>query len=226
MYPALLLMFPSLARSLVQYRADRLEGAYEKAKSYSPPYEGAMFPWESARTGVETCPEWAATGLREQHISADISLSVWQYYLVTKDAQWLAAVGMPILVGIADFYVSRAEFDESRKTAHINDVIPPDEYVDHVDDSVYTNFAAAEALRFTLRAAEETGTVLGHAEAYAELATALVILFNEELGIHPEYLGYNGSTIKQADAVMLHYPWGLQVHMRTYWMHTKLFVII
>ena len=31
----------------------------EKAASYSPPYLGAMFPWESAFTGEECCPTWA-----------------------------------------------------------------------------------------------------------------------------------------------------------------------
>jgi trehalose/maltose hydrolase-like predicted phosphorylase len=42
--------------------------------------------------------------------------------------------------------------------AHINDVIPPDEYVDHVNDSVYTNFVAAQSLRFTFAAASVLGT--------------------------------------------------------------------
>jgi trehalose/maltose hydrolase-like predicted phosphorylase len=155
--------------------------------------------------------QWAATGLREQHISADISLSVWQFYMETADVEWLAAVGMPILTGVADFYLSKSKFDASRQTAHLNDVIPPDEYVDHVDDSVYTNFAAAEALRFTLRCADIVGVELERAGAYSELASALVILFDEAQGIHPEYLGYNGSAIKQADVVMLHYPWGLDM---------------
>ena len=158
---------------------------------------------------METCPEWAATGLREQHISADISLSVWQYYSVTNDVEWLKTIGMPILTGVADFVLSRAEFDGD--TAHINGVIPPDEYVDMVDDSVYTNFAAAEALRFALLGAEEAGVVLEKAAAYAELSSALVLIYDEKLGIHPEYRGYNGSIIKQADAVMLHYPWGMEM---------------
>ena len=210
MYPPILLLNPSIAKSLVQYRYDRLNGAYSKAKSYSPPYEGAMFPWESAFTGVETCPEWAATGLREQHISADISLSVWQFYSVTRDAEWLEEIGMPILKGVADFLLSRAEYDDNGH-AHIRDVIPPDEYVDNVDDSVYTNYAAAEALRFALKGAEAVEMHLARADEYLELANALVILYDKDLAIHPEYHGYNGSTIKQADVVLLHYPWGLNM---------------
>jgi trehalose/maltose hydrolase-like predicted phosphorylase len=50
MYPPLLLMQPDLARSLIQYRHDRLPAAEAKAQAYKPPdqnagLEGAMFPW-------------------------------------------------------------------------------------------------------------------------------------------------------------------------------------
>jgi hypothetical protein len=78
MYPALLFLYPDIARSLLQYRFDRIEGARTKASSYSPPWAGAMYPWESAFSGQETCPTVAETGLREHHISGDISLAVWQ----------------------------------------------------------------------------------------------------------------------------------------------------
>jgi protein-glucosylgalactosylhydroxylysine glucosidase len=64
MYPPMMYLHEDIARSLIQYRFDRLDGARSKAKSYQPPYNGTMFPWESASTGVETCPDWAPTGLR------------------------------------------------------------------------------------------------------------------------------------------------------------------
>lgn len=34
-------------------RADEPAGAFYKASQYVPPYEGAMFPWESAVSGTE-----------------------------------------------------------------------------------------------------------------------------------------------------------------------------
>jgi protein-glucosylgalactosylhydroxylysine glucosidase len=207
MYPPLLLLQPDMARSLMQYRFDRLDGAYAKARSYDPPYAGAMFPWESAFSGVETCPLWAPTGLREQHISADIALAVWQYYSVTGDKKWLESTGMPILIGIADFYISRAVFDEGGITAHIYGVIPPDEYVENCNDSSYTNFAAAQALRFAVYGAQDLALELDNSVEYLALADALVILSNTTLGIHAEYDGYAGQLIKQADVVLLHYPW-------------------
>jgi trehalose/maltose hydrolase-like predicted phosphorylase len=212
MYPSLLLMRPSTARSLVAYRFNRLDGAYKKAKTYSPPYEGAMFPWESAFTGVETCPSWAPTGEREQHISADISLAVWQYFSVTQDMEWLRTVGYPILKGVADFFVSRVTMEttaDGTTVAHIYDVIPPDEYVEHANDSVYTNFGAASALRSAVSAAALLGETVP--TTYTTVADALVVLFDATLNIHPEYQGYPGNTIKQADVVLLHYPWNMEM---------------
>lgn len=76
MYPSVLALHPDLAAMMLQYRFARIPGAELKAKSYKPPYSGAMFPWESAFTGEEVCPTWAATGLREIHISGDIACVV------------------------------------------------------------------------------------------------------------------------------------------------------
>ncbi len=51
MYPGLLLLHNDIANSVLAYRHARIPGAEEKAQSYSPPYTGTMFPWESAFTG-------------------------------------------------------------------------------------------------------------------------------------------------------------------------------
>lgn len=72
-----------------------------------------LFSAESAFTGVETCPAWAPTGTHEVHISADVAVSVWQYWQASRDvgSGWLREVGYPLLAGIADFWVSRAVAD-------------------------------------------------------------------------------------------------------------------
>ena len=57
MYPTLLAWHPTIARSLLEYRVERLPLARAKAKTYKPPYAGAMFPWESAVSGaIEGAP--------------------------------------------------------------------------------------------------------------------------------------------------------------------------
>jgi hypothetical protein len=83
----------------------------------------------------------------------------------------------------------RAEWDASG-AAHINVVIPPDEYAVGVNDSVYTNVAAATVLD----AATTAASLMGRRPdpAWARVARALVVLVDEQEGIHPEYQGYQG----------------------------------
>ena len=90
MFPPLLLWHPPIARSLLQYRHDRIPQAREKARSYKPPYEGAMWPWESAFSGVEACPSTAPTGELEQHITGDIAFAARQYYAALTSSKYMS----------------------------------------------------------------------------------------------------------------------------------------
>jgi protein-glucosylgalactosylhydroxylysine glucosidase len=134
MFPPLALLQPKIATSLMEYRVLRIPAAMTKALSYDPPYAGAMFPWESAVSGVEVCPTWAATGQLEQHISGDIVFAARTLYEVTGNQTWLANEGYALASGVADWIKSRVSYDD-QGAAHIQDVIPPDEYAEG-DDSV------------------------------------------------------------------------------------------
>ncbi|MDB5014057.1 MAG: glycoside hydrolase family 65 protein, partial [Daejeonella sp.] len=107
MYPAMLVMHPELAKSMLEYRFQRLEAA--KRNAFSKGYKGAMFPWESADTGVEETPVWALSGPFEHHITADVAIAAWSYYQVTQDKEWLKEKGWPVLKETADFWASRVE---------------------------------------------------------------------------------------------------------------------
>jgi trehalose/maltose hydrolase-like predicted phosphorylase len=90
----------------------------------------------------------------------------------------------------------------------INTVQPPDEYHTGVNNSAYTNAAAATALRDAVKAAQ----VLGRSAptSWTTVATGLTqtMPFDSTLNIYDEYDGYNGEQVKQADVVMLTYPIG------------------
>ncbi len=83
MYPALLVLHPEIAKSMVEYRYQRLDAA--KRNAFSKGFKGAMFPWESAETGVEETPVWALSGPFEHHITACVAIAAWNYYCVTQD---------------------------------------------------------------------------------------------------------------------------------------------
>lgn len=70
---------------------------------------------------------------------------------------------------------------------------------------------ASQALKFAVLASEVLGVECVQCAVYAQVAEDLVILFDETLGIHPEYEGYPGNTVKQGDVVLLHYPLGMDM---------------
>lgn len=144
---------PDIARKLVEYRYLSLPGAHKKAAGNQ--FEGAQFPWESAwLDDGEVTPVWGAadiitglptkiwSGFIEQHITADVAYAVWQYYMVTKDEEFMDKYGYELLLDTAKFWVSRLEYSEEDKKYHINDVVGPDEYKEHADDNAFTNYMA------------------------------------------------------------------------------------
>ena len=206
MYPALLAQHPDEAGSVVGYRYRTRDGARRNAARTG--YAGMRFAWESAQTGDEVTPTWAETGHLEQHITADVALAQWQYYLATGDRDWLRTRGWPILAGAADFWASRVTRGDDGRF-HINVVEGPDEQNWPVDDEVYTNATASRVLRIATRAA---ALVDQPAPArWARVADGLVVLAPRPLGglpaVRPEFRGYAGQQVKQADAVLLTYPW-------------------
>ncbi len=100
---------PDVARQLLRYRWLNLAGAKRKAARGG--WQGALFPWESARSGDEETPPFAAinirTGLRqkvasaeaEHHLVADIAWAVAAYGQATIDAKFMAQEGRELLEG-------------------------------------------------------------------------------------------------------------------------------
>jgi trehalose/maltose hydrolase-like predicted phosphorylase len=200
MYPALLVMQPALAKSLVEYRFQRLPAARRNAFSHG--YRGAMFPWESAGTGVEETPVWALSGPFEHHITACVGLAAWNYYCVTQDKDWLKEKGWPILRETADFWASRVERNGPGKY-DINNVVAADEWAENVDNNAFTNAAAKAVLQHASSAAKVLG--LPADPDWKQVADNIPILVMEN-GVTKEHATYKGEGIKQADVNLLAYP--------------------
>ena len=200
MFPPLLLFNQDIARSLVNYRSDRLAPAKQRAINYG--YGGAMFPWESDDTGEEATPPFALTGPFEHHITADIAIAFWNYYRVSKNKEWLQEKGFPVIREIADFWVSRvtANVDGSYS---IDNVVGANEFAPNVNDNAFTNGAAITALNYAVKAAEELGVASN--PKWQEVANNIKILRFRN-GTTKEHSEYNGEIIKQADVNLLSYP--------------------
>ena len=203
MYPPMLLLNQGIARAMIDYRTDRLVPARRKASDYG--YQGLMFPWESDSDGQEATPVWALTGPMEHHVTADVGIAAWNYYLVTKDMHWLRDEGWELLKGIAEFWVSRAERNDDGSYS-INGVVGADEYAQNVNDNAFTNASASVALRNAVKAAEICG--YDAPQIWNSVAEGLRLHRTSD-GVTMEFDGYAGEQIKQADVNLLAYPLGV-----------------
>ena len=200
MFPALLVLHPELAKSMVEYRYQRLEPA--KRNAFSHGYKGAMFPWESAETGVEETPVWALSGPFEHHITADVGMAAWNYYCVTQDKEWLKEKGWALLSYTADFWASRVERNGPGKY-DIKNVVAADEWAENVDNNAFTN-ASAKA---NLYAATEAAKLLGITpNADWKTVADNIPVLKMDNGVTREHATYNGEGIKQGDVNLLAYP--------------------
>ncbi|MBC7814921.1 MAG: glycoside hydrolase family 65 protein, partial [Burkholderiales bacterium] len=210
--PTMILTQPDIARNLLMYRYHLLEPARENARING--FEGAMFPWESADTGIETTPKWSDplpdgskiriwTGEREQHISTDIAYAVWQFWRWTGDDAFMRNHGAEIVLDTAAFWGSRVE----PKDGHyeISEQIGPDEYHEGVDNSVFTNRMVVWHLETALKllkwleltspvdAARLTAVLdlnpsrLAH---WKDVIANMLIPYDEEKRIHVQFPGF------------------------------------
>ena len=162
-FPFLLFRFPALARSLLLYRYRRLPAARQLAEEQG--YRGAMFPWRSARTGREETPRFQWNLLSDhwmpdhthlqRHIGAIVAYNVWQYVQVTGDQSFLADYGAELILEIARFWASLAQYHPDLDRYEICGVVGPDEYHTHypeadapgINNNTYTNVMAVWTLR-------------------------------------------------------------------------------
>lgn len=200
MYPALLVLHPEIARSLMEYRFQRLQAA--KRNAFSLGFKGAMYPWESAGTGVEETPVWALSGPFEHHITADVANAAWSYYCVTQDKAWLKERGWPILEATADFWASRVE-RSGPGHYDIKDVVAADEWAENIDNDAFTNGAA----RVNLENAAAAAGILGlKADPDWALVARNIPIGHLPNGVTREFDTYAGENIKQGDVNLLAYP--------------------
>ena len=111
MFPVVNLIDSDWAKSLLDYRFNKLKAAKDYANQTG--FRGTRYPWESAYTGVEAtqpcCPEVA---LFQHHITGDISFAVRNYLAATLDLEWIKDKGCEMADEIAKFWASRVKFNQ------------------------------------------------------------------------------------------------------------------
>lgn len=212
--PFFIYTFPDIARKLVEYRYQTIEGARKKAREGG--FRGAMYAWESAFTGEETTPKWSAIdivtgepiriwcGEIEQHITVDVVFGIWHYFQVTGDIDFMLNYGFEIHFDTANFWISRLEYNQEQDRYEIHNIIGPDEYGEHVNNNAYTNRMVQWHLRKAVEFSDWLKTnddeiwkqlndrlhMEQHQPEWAEKAEKMHVAIDEETGIIPQYDGF------------------------------------
>jgi kojibiose phosphorylase len=214
MLPFFTYVMPDIARNLLLYRYRLLDAARKKAKSFG--YEGAQYPWESTLDGEEATPPAliqaetgeiipVLNGVIELHITASIAQAVWKYWQVTNDDAFMRDYGAEILLSAAVFWASRAEWHPDRGDYEISNVIGPDEWHEHVNNNIYTNYMARRNIQVALQAldwlkttfpneARELETQLNLTEErlsrWQDVANHIRILQDTQTGLFEQFDGF------------------------------------
>lgn len=161
-FPFLASQFSKVSERLLDYRYRRLGAAKRSANEAG--FEGAMFPWRSARDGTEQTPPFRLNPLSgrwmkdptclQRHIGSAVVYDVWQHSQITGDLDWFARVGAELMIEVARFWASRVAEDLVTGRYMIRGVIGPDEYHNSypgnpqpgLDNNAYTNMMAAWVL--------------------------------------------------------------------------------
>ncbi len=164
-----------------------------------------MFPWESAVSGFEVCPEPDPYSKYEHHVIGDVGFAAQQYWMATHDTDWFLTKGRYIIEGAAEFWASRVVFDDAKDAYVINHIQGPDEYHYNVNNSVYTNVIAKINLEFAVHVFTEFK--LSFPSSWQTIASKMYVPFDAYHNYHPEFDGYTlSTTVKQADVILLGFP--------------------
>src|SRR5699024_7120786 len=108
---------------------------------------GALYPWRTIM-GKE-CSGYYPSGSAQYHINGDIAYSIINYYLVTKDLQFMADKAAEIIFETARLWLDVGHMHDGKFMIH--QVTGPDEYTCVVDNNYYTNALAQYHLNWAVK---------------------------------------------------------------------------
>ncbi|MFC1898827.1 trehalose-phosphatase [Chloroflexota bacterium] len=218
-FPFLSLNIPDITRALLMYRYRRLPEARWAARQEG--YQGAMYPWQSSSDGQEETQtmhlnpksgRWLPDNShRQRHINIAIAYNVWHYYEFTNDVSFLTYYGAEMILEIARFWTSVAQYNQSLDRYDIYHVVGPDEFHDAYPDTVepgiynnaYTNIMAVWVLCRALEVMEivpadrsealkdKMGLTREELQRWDDISRKMHVVFHGE-GIISQFEGYDG----------------------------------
>ena len=152
--PVLSAVQPEAARAILDFRSRGMRSARLNAQLSAR--DGLQFPWEAAPlSGDESAPGAGESAAHEDHGNLHVSRAFAVHANLSGDANFLRDHAWPVLAGVADWIVSRAQRTERgyeilKANGPAETLIPP-------NNDAFTNVAAKIALENAMRAARRLG---------------------------------------------------------------------
>ena len=216
---------PQVARSLISYRFNRLQGAKERALELGLS-KGVLFPWRTI--GGEECSSYYPAGTAQYHINAAIGHAVKTYFSATNDLAFMWDEGARLVFETARLWPQLGHFNPTKGNQFCIDCVTgPDEYTAVVNNNYYTNVMAKMHLQFAvdlvIRLAgdspqrcqdllHELGIDDQEVTQWSEVAKRMYLPYDKQLGIMAQddsFLGKKpwdlAATPKDKFPLLLHY---------------------
>lgn len=206
--PMLTYTVPGAAGEELRWRHATIDKA--KARAAELAQHGAMFPWRTI-DGDECSGYWPA-GTAGVHVSADIANATGRYLRATNDEAFEVECGVELLVEVARFFAGFGHHDRSGKF-RIDGVTGPDEYTAIINNNIFTNLAAQQALRDAVAVvhrqpavARELGVTEKETTFWTSCADNMTLPYDEAAGVYQQCEAFTLLDKWDFTASQGHYP--------------------
>lgn len=185
---------PQVAKNLLFYRYNQLDGAYVNAREQG--LKGALYPMVTFN-GIECHNEWEIT-FEEIHRNGDIAFAIYNYTRYTGDDSYVLNEGAKVLTEISRFWADRVHYSQNKNKYMLHAVTGPDEYDNNVNNDWYTNLLCQWTLKYTLQILDRVAPEVAKKLAVTDdekrkwhgIVDNMYLPYNAARDIFPENDGY------------------------------------
>ena len=219
MFRALMMMYPKIAKKLLNFRYDTMEGAKYNASNpnrfgSTGVYKGLFYAFSAGPSGKDL-----RNGYPEAlYCNGNVVLNFWWYYLSSGDLDFFKKKGIPVITGIIAYSLDRLEKNNDKYV--LEKVVGPDESSWIVNNNAYTNYVVKKSLEiFRYIHKNIDSTVFEELRKYEincseniinEIINNIYIPKNGSIIL--QYDGFKKKLIKQSDVLLMMYPLGMQIN--------------
>lgn len=191
-------------KNLLKHRYLQLDKAKENAARLG--CEGALYPMATF-DGTESCGEWEAASA-QIHRNAAVLYAIFMEHASSGGDAYLRAHGMPVMLEICRYWLSRMSFSERKRCYVILGVTGPNDYESNVFNNWYTNRMAQFCLEQTAQYARSIigvsslkryGSSEREIARFERIAKKIYLPEDKKLGIFLQNDGFLQKEINPAD---------------------------